>query len=158
MQNFISGTIDITGYKKTIDQIVKKIKPSDLSYFSTKGKNSKQYFIEDLSKINDISNDIQLFLNKKLKLLNAWTVYGKQGSFHALHRHNDKQYNHLATVIYLKVPKKEPGDFVYVIEDNYDFITPKEGMIFAFPIQMIHGTHPQGKGLRQTLNLDFEIL
>jgi len=158
MQSFLSGTIDITDYKKTIDSLIKKTKPTNLKYQSTKGKNSKQYFIKDLSKIEKISKDIQFFLNKKLNLINAWTVYGREGSYHTIHRHNKKHYPHLATVIYLKVPKKQAGDFTYILNESYDFITPKEGDIFVFPIDMIHGTYPQGKGLRQTLNLDFEIL
>tara|TARA_R100001463_G_scaffold21796_1_gene52365 strand:+ start:52 stop:528 length:477 start_codon:yes stop_codon:yes gene_type:complete len=158
MQSFISGKINITGYKKIIDGLVKKNTSINLSDLSTKGKNSKQFFLDDFSKLEKISNDIQFFLNKKLKLIRAWTVYGRKGSYHTIHRHNEKHYPHLATVIYLKVPKKEPGDFTYILNEGYDFITPKEGDIFIFPIHIIHGTYPQGEGLRQTLNLDFEIL
>lgn len=164
--------------KNIIYQVKKKIKnkkPIDLEEKSTKGFKSKQYelfnnhLLKDNSTIvenikNSIKNSIYKNFNKsyKLKLLSAWTVLGKENGYHTMHRHNVKEKNHISSILYLNVPKKLFGNFYCVFnknnEINYFEHVPKKGNLIIFPVWIFHGTYPQGKGLRHTLNLDFEII
>ena len=51
------------------------------------------------------------------------------------------------------------GLFWQLDKENFNFIHfPKVGDILIFPNWVYHGTEPQAIGLRQTLNLDFEIV
>ena len=117
--------------------------------------------------INKVKKIISLNLEKhlgykinNLKLLSAWTVLGYKNTYHTLHRHNSKK-NHVSSVIYLKVPKSDKHSFYYLHQQNEEIfcerLNPKEGNIFIFPVWLWHGVYPQSeRGLRQTLNLDFE--
>jgi hypothetical protein len=157
-----------------IKKSIKKTVPICTDNKSTRGGRSKQYDVFNIIKnypiINDIKEKILLNLQtclqlkvKNLKLLSAWTVLGHKNSYHLLHNHNDKK-DHIASVLYLKVPdlkSKEEGNFYYVYQKNnktnYGTHHPKKGDLIIFPIWLLHGVYPQPKGLRQTLNLDFEI-
>lgn len=103
---------------------------------------------------------------KDLYPTSAWTVIGEEGSYHTVHEHG---VGNISTVLYLKVPKDQPppaGQIFFVMHsDPYSdlsnpqfrtlHIHPEEGMIVIFPSWMIHGVYPQGPGVRQTLNIDF---
>jgi len=101
--------------------------------------------------------------------VNLWTVYGQENSYHKLHYHinfknTNKALNHISTVTYLSVAEKnihQSGNFHFVYLKNnqvcYEEIDAKKGNILIMPVRIWHGSYPQGKGLRQTLNLDFEI-
>ena len=55
----------------------------------------------------------------------------------------------------------DKGDIFFIRDKNlnitYHEIKPKEGSLIIMPIHIFHGAYPQAKGLRQTLNMDFEI-
>lgn len=94
--------------------------------------------------------------------MSAWTVLGKENSYHTVHNHNKKNLNYISTVTYLNVPKKDKGLFYYFFqnEENLEhrIIEPYKNMVIIMPSWIYHGVYPQGKGLRQTLNLDFEYI
>ena len=108
------------------------------------------------------------FKCNELTLLNAWSILGDEHSYHSLHKHNNKT-NFISSVIYLTVPKfddykypgNSPGDFYYVYQQDqeiqYNNHKPQIGDLLILPVWLWHGTYPQTKGLRQTLNLEFEI-
>ena len=114
---------------------------------------------------------------KDLKLINAWTVLGYKNSWHEIHNHCEYGYqenplkklkkNQISVVLYINVDKKSvkennKGSFYFIINNNNDLeyytIKPETGKIIVFPVWLFHGTYPQGNGLRQTLNLDFEVI
>ena len=167
----IHTKIDITGCKKTLDNIIKKISPLSVEHRSTKGINSKQYLLDKyqnkfLKIQEDVKKQIKTHINIKnnLNLIAAWTVLGYENSYHSVHNHNDPT-NHVASVLYLKVPKpkiNKGGQFYFFIRDKnlnitYHEIKPEEGSLIIMPIHIFHGAYPQARGLRQTLNMDFEI-
>lgn len=103
---------------------------------------------------------------RELHACSAWTVTGEEGSYHTVHEHGPMN---ICSVTYLKVPKgqESPAGQIYFIlhADGYNplstpafrvfHIQPQEGMIVIFPSWLLHGVYPQGPGLRQTLNIDF---
>lgn len=148
---------------------------------STEGRSStgnvKQYELDNFlqhDSIKEIESVIQKCLlksnifknNNKLQNSSKWTVIGNEGSYHATHKHNllhSTKLTAISTVTYLQVPKKEnndPSGSFYAFFRSNELITlsPKVGDIFIFPVWIYHGTYPQSKGIRQTLNLDFNIL
>ena len=177
----IEAKIDVAGFKDKIDTIVDTIDPEDMNKVSTKGFNSKQFRLwEDREKLSDVIEKIKDSVienfkfthNKninKIKLVNLWTVYGQENSYHKLHYHinfknTNKALNHISTVTYLSVAEKnihQSGNFHFVYLKNnqvcYEEIDAKKGYILIMPVRIWHGAYPQGKGLRQTLNMDFEI-
>ena len=177
----IEAKIDVAGFKDKIDTIVDTIDPEDMNKVSTKGFNSKQFRLwEDREKLSDVIEKIKdsvienfkLTHNRninKIKLVNLWTVYGQENSYHKLHYHinfknTNKALNHISTVTYLSVAEKnihQSGNFHFVYLKNnqvcYEEIDAKKGNILIMPVRIWHGSYPQGKGLRQTLNLDLEI-
>lgn len=173
--------------KSTIDKVVETLPLDNISQKSTRGNNSKQYKILE-EKIDLIINDYSYFLNnlpqlkeklngKKLKFLSSWLVCGNEGSYHTLHQHNpstdggDSFTNtfNIATVLYLDVPKHNSTDsfdlegdmYFMTLRDGYikkNVITPEEGDFIIMPTYLWHGVYPQKKGLRRTLNMDFEVV
>lgn len=123
------------------------------------------------------------FKNFTFTNVDAWTVYGEEYGYHKIHKHNLMETNpffltgdgnfialdtsvpidDISTVTYLKVPKPNFnffGDVFFVLrnlKNNLEVfnIAPKVGDIFIFPCHLFHGTTPQPKGTRQTLNLDY---
>ena len=49
----------------------------------------------------------------------------------------------------------------YILLDNneikYHELEPVEGMLVIMPTRTLHGSYPQPRGLRQTLNFDFQV-
>lgn len=146
---------------------------------NTEGKSTsaegRQYDLTD--KINTTLKPIigiynMIFLGHQIRAnpLIAWTVVGEEGCYHTVHRHNnDRSLNHISTVLYLQIAentekddKDHRGGFYYFdyINDDINIVTikPQVGDLFLFPIVMFHGSYPQAKGFRQTLNIDFEIM
>jgi len=172
---------DSLKFKEIIDNAVVKHNIQSITYGkSTTGINSKQYdLMSCLESIHDVKLKIQdkivyslkknNFVSKEsqLNIKSAWTVLGFENCFHTIHKHNLKYMsNHISTVTYLNLPENDenrPGNFYAILRDdmgeNYDFNhNPSLGEIMIFPVWIYHGTYPQGKGLRQTLNMDFEII
>ena len=170
----ISDNIGIKGISKIIKKGIKTTSPIPLDSKSTTGGNAKQYDLFEYLQYNSVMDKVKekILLNLKrhlqlklsdLKLLSAWTVLGYKNSYHTLHKHNEKQ-NHVASVLYLKVPNSPPrkkGSFYYLSKNGQEIncgrLSPKVGDLVIFPIWLWHGVYPQPEGLRQTLNLDFEI-
>jgi len=166
----IRDNISITNISKVVKQGIQTTSPISLDSKSTTGENVKQYdlfqYLNNNPAIDKIKEKILLNLEKyldvklnNLKLLSAWTVLGYKNSYHTLHKHNNKQ-NHVSSVLYLNV--KKVGSFYYVYKKNEEIKCgthkPHIGDLLIFPVWLWHGTYPQSKGLRQTLNLDFEII
>jgi hypothetical protein len=103
---------------------------------------------------------------EKLHACSAWTVKGDEGSFHTIHDHGPLN---VSSVLYLEVPKSDSptaGNIYFVMHgEPYNalatpsfrvmHVDPKPGMIIIFPSWLLHGVYPQGPGLRQTVNVDF---
>ena len=89
-----------------------------------------------------------------------WSVYGRENGYHTFHVHNNKKLPHIATVTYLDTPKPDEqrgGEFYGLLDNKYFEIKPEIGTFIVVSINVFHGAYPQGKGLRRTINLDFEI-
>ena len=153
---------------------IKTTSPITLESKSTTGGKSKQYdlfkYFKNTSLLDSVKEKIFLNLDKhlqfklsSLKLVSAWTVLGYKNSYHTLHKHGAHK-NHVASVIYLNVPNSKherDGGFFYVYkkdqEIDYGSHKPRVGDLVIFPVTLWHGAYPQSQGLRQTLNLDFEM-
>jgi len=161
----IKKEINIKNFDTIINNSI--IEKDDLTLKSTRGVLSEQYdLFDNREKLNIIVEEIKNELKKINKdfdynLVAAWTVIGKENSYHEVHRHNN-----VATVLYLNVPERnmhQSGDFYYFIKDSFnniscEIISPKKGTLIIMPIDLLHGSYPQSKGKRQTLNLDFEMV
>lgn len=103
---------------------------------------------------------------QKLHACSAWTVVGEEGSYHTIHEHGPQN---VCSVTYLEVPKDQeyPAGQLYFVMHGASYnslsvpatrifhINPQPGTIVIFPSWMLHGVYPQGPGIRQTLNIDF---
>jgi len=173
---FYENNIETKNIRFIVNNEIKNITPVNKEKLSLKGKKSMQYILfESFNKNNKliefknyIANNLKKYFkihfNKEFNfnLLNAWTVLGNKESYHLPHQHCTERNNHIACVIYLKLPKTNINVlsqlyFFYYRNNkiNCDFINPKENMMCFFPANMFHGTTPQDIGLRQTLNMDF---
>jgi hypothetical protein len=141
---------------------------------------SRFYKFEEEYK-NQILNRIKvanLFDEKKkenidLNYLNAWSVIGEENSYHTIHCHNEGIFDGISTLVYLEVPDTnieddpenniflatnvEPKNPYYYENTNCLDINPEVGKLLIFPDWVLHGTYPQTKGIRQTLNIDYKI-
>ena len=146
------------------------VKDDLLKSKSTQGINSFQI---ELTNIDELS---KLFLEamkgvietNNLKPTSCWSVSGEEGSYHRIHRHmpfngeDVEKTNRISTILYLDTPPKTrvaDGDFYFVIKENNEIksysIEPKVGDFIVMSANVFHGTYPQSKGLRRTLNMDF---
>ena len=181
---FIKSTVpQIAKIKDTINNAIKDLNKEDLENLSTRGKYSKQYVLKDLflneENFKFILENCNKVITEEFKkrngteplisLNNAWTVLGDKHSFHTMHKHKNTPQNIISTVIYLTVPPKDVndpelvdmGNFYYILNKHnrllYYSHYPKASDFFIFPSWIWHGSYPQVKGTRQTLNLDFNI-
>jgi hypothetical protein len=130
---------------------------------------------------NEILNILrnENILNAKIKNLtilpdNCWTIISQKNSYHAPHCHEGNcLIQGISTVLYLKVPKSNrqetlENNLFLIMNANPNInsfsnnlkivnINPKVGKLLIFPTWIIHGTHPQGVGVRQTFNMEFVI-
>lgn len=162
--------------KNNIDEILKTKKEVDLGgdHYST-SKESRQFMLFEhrhdellVPVIDFIKNLVEQNRGVNLKLSGAWTVLGQENGYHTVHRHNMTSLEELCTVLYLESPLNTPeqdtdgkGAFYYFDYENSHLMCkhflPTKGDLLIFPAYMLHGSYPQAKGLRQTLNLDFSI-
>ena len=160
---------------KFINDNIKKMDEVNLKPKSTRGPNSKQYDLLKLvkkhpKKIETVKEKVIFYLentfNKKINPIvqSAWTVLGQKGSYHLPHKHNSYDKTHVSSVLYLNTPKQtedEAGNFYWYFRKNNEILfyhhKPRKGDLIIFPVWIWHGTFPQNEGLRQTLNLDFEL-
>lgn len=171
---FLKGTLEnIESLRALVDKSCRSVK-SNIEGKSTSVE-GKQYDLFDkvdttLKPVIEIYRAMLFHkLKKQIRPLSAWTVVGKEGCYHTVHRHNEEPVNHLSTVLYLRTAKNTETDekdcrgYFYYFErsdDDIDCISvkPEEGDLFVFPVRLFHGSYPQAKGLRQTLNVDFEVI
>lgn len=156
--------LNIEKQKILIDELIKDnhIEPLDLTNKST--VHGTQYdlfmYIDNFAAvIKQIQQIIRKFLHVDVTAVSAWTVLGEEGGYHTCHKHNDN--DDISTVLYLSVPEEtndKQGAIYFFAENNLTVHVPKAGELLIFPVTMHHGTYPQGKGLRQTLNIDFKRL
>lgn len=169
------GTIDLE-----INKIIKNNNFKIMEDKSSHGKNSKQYNLTNHLKKNIVTNLVakkikELLLSKfksnfNLNLISAWSVKGQEHGYHTLHKHDYLEKKlHIASVVYLSTPKmpkeeitRETNNFYCLLNNggNLSYYTyrPVDGDIMVFPVWLWHGAYPQSKGLRQTLNIDFEAV
>lgn len=153
--------------KEHTDALTKNINSTDLKQKSTRGYLSEQYDLKSYD-IDSLNKHIVPILNSNFQnydFLNvsAWTVYGEEYGYHTIHKHSQADVEDICTVTYLMVPEPNfnfSGDIFFVLRDLDNelqpiVLTPKVGDIFIFPSHLLHGTTPQPKGTRQTLNLDY---
>ena len=101
----------------------------------------------------------------EFKLLDVWTVIGKQGSYHLPHSHGrDWPIDMFSATVYLTHRGDEPiptanddfdGVFYWISKDgdpSVNYVLPEPGKVLIYPNWIVHGTTPQGPGTRQTLN------
>jgi hypothetical protein len=180
-----SSIKEVSKTKKVVNDWIKGLPKQDLKYLSTRGIKSKQYdlkpaFLQEKSFqfiLENCAKKITEEFEKRngedpaISLNNAWTVIGNTNSFHAVHRHTEKPKNIISTVMYLSAPPKNPkdeklkdmGDFYYFLNKRenlllFNSVYPKTNDFFIFPSWIWHGAYPQIKGVRQTLNIDFDVI
>jgi hypothetical protein len=131
-----------------------------------------QYLLSDYE--DDLFEIIDYYENEIFKceliLNDAWVIYGTEGTFHTVHTHtsdqNDVLDNEKCTVLYLQTNKDQyPFSCFYAYLENNNGINPyiythcpAKGDLLFFSPTTLHGTYPQRKGLRQTLNMDFTLI
>lgn len=157
---------DIDNIKNKIDSIIESNNiQSSVEGKSTRGYQSHQFDLFDYQDqfqdvINTVQNKVQSQLKcENLALLSSWSVYGNHGGYHTIHRHNDVSCDDVSTVLYLSISEYDthnPGSFFAIINNNVVTHQPSVGDLLIFPVGILHGTYPQGKGLRQTLSNDFK--
>lgn len=162
-----------TDYIKTkIDSVIQYNNiNSSTEYKSTKGEDSYQFdlfhytdqFQDVIDHIKNVTMfSLNKFQNNKLKdlsIVSSWTVIGNHGSYHEIHRHNDATHDHVCTVLYLSTSepdKNNSGSFFAIVNNDVVTHQPSAGDLLIFPVNLLHGTYPQGNGVRQTLSNDFQ--
>ena len=137
---------------------------------STQGINSSQTELTNIDKLSKLFLEAMTDVIEvnNLKPTSCWSVSGEEGSYHRIHRHlpfdgeDVEKTNRVSTVLYSDAPsqtKIADGDFYFVIKEGNEIksysIEPKVGDFIVMSANVFHGTYPQSKGLRRTLNMDF---
>lgn len=155
-KNNIESNIHLTSSTGNIDQ------------YNLVNHIGQTYIIDELSGL--ISNKLQerklIMKNDDLSRKQCWTVIGNEGSYHTVHSHNSSFIKAIVCVFYLQVPEKDNEDvhnrsgnfFMFSRRNELMEFSPEVGDFLIFPTWIYHGTYPQLKGLRQTLNIDYTIL
>lgn len=178
----IQTQLNIDDYRDLIIEATKEIESSVVGK-STSGDLSKQYDIYHryneepfINLKNYIASHVKKALlyckyitpENNVELKASWVVIGKDYGYHQLHKHNDRM-PHISTVIYLEVPEdknkrniEDKDGYLYFItlennEIKYNYVEPEVNKMLIFPVWVWHGTYPQKKGRRISLNLDFSI-
>jgi hypothetical protein len=111
-----------------------------------------------------------LFEEIYLDPFTCWSVTGTKGGFHKIHDHGLQ--NLICSIVYTKVPEvmeDEEGYTFFIMSNdirhqNYASvpksieIKPEIGKMIIFPSHILHGVYPYPEGIRQTFNLDFNLL
>lgn len=147
-----------------------KVEDDLLKLKSTQGINSSQIELIDIDQLSKLFLEAMKNLIKtdNLKPTSCWSVSGEEGSYHRIHKHippngeDAEKTNRISTVLYLDVPSKTKiadGDFYFVVKEKNEInsysIEPQVGDFLVMSANVLHGTYPQSKGLRRTLNMDF---
>jgi len=126
------------------------------------------YIIDELSQLilDKLKEKKLIIKNDELSRQQCWTAIGKENSYHTVHSHNSSFIKAIVCVFYLQVPEKDHEDvhnrsgnfFMFSRRNELMEFSPKVGDFLIFPTWIYHGTYPQLKGFRQTLNIDYTIL
>lgn len=183
MINVAGPIVNTEDIKEEVDDFVKthpETKLDTRGYSNT--SRSDQYTLANAEPLHHIfdflKGIVENTINKKLKFNNAWTIYGYEWNYHALHHHvphgavnTDFNEGH-SSVLYLSTPEnteQEDADargFFYIVDQgsnekwghgNVLNHKPSVGELVIFPTSALHGVHPQAKGLRHMLNIDYEV-
>lgn len=120
----------------------------------------------------DILFDKGLIEDRPLNFESVWSIIGDEYSYCGIHDHPN--ILGVSVVLYLQVPPnvsdnhldQTRGQIYFVLDSDSrdeDFdkrvihITPDVGKLLIFPNWLLHGTYPQTKGIRQTLNTNLFI-
>jgi hypothetical protein len=127
-------------------------------------------FESSMYKLKDYAQSIliehNLIQQPSLKFESVWSIIGNENSYCEIHDHPN--ICGVSVVLYLQIPENKSenhleqnkGQIYFVLDSDSteDFdsrvvhITPSVGKILIFPNWLLHGTYPQVKGIRQTLN------
>jgi|TARA_R100000081_G_C4752883_1_gene135397 hypothetical protein len=129
------------------------------NWYSSTVKGTDYHLMDKSDELCDIIPMYEAIMERKLRLRNAWTVYGQEGSYHLIHRHHFSA-DFICTVLFLDTSgiSTPNGDFYAVLNNDVYQYSPQKGDLLIFSSDVCHGTYPQVKGLRHTLNLDFNPL
>ncbi len=128
--------------------------------------------------LSDLKDSVKNTISKydfinltKFDLESIWTIIGEENSYCMIHDHTN--ISGISIVLYLQVPPICPDDYfdksrgqIYFVLDSDSLddvesrvvnITPTLGKILIFPNWLLHGTYPQMKGSRQTLNINLFV-
>ena len=168
----INDTFGSDDIQKIINDIVSEnnILTEDLDPLSTRGDGSKQYsltkyenqmssIVEKIGSIVEQQLESRNIIPKdtKFKCVNIWTVLGCENGFHKIHRHRPGT---ISVTIYLSIANSDfhkSGSFYAIINGQTIEHIPKCGDCLIFNDSVLHGSYPQGDGLRQTLNMTFAL-
>jgi len=120
----------------------------------------------------NILSEQKLIEKKSLTFESVWSIIGDEYSYCGIHDHPN--IYGVSVVLYLQVPPnvsnnhldQTRGQIYFVLDSDSrdkDFdkrvihITPDVGKILIFPNWLLHGTYPQVRGTRQTLNTNLFI-
>jgi hypothetical protein len=174
LNNFPKLKKSYSSQRKNAEQywLIKKDKDNDF-YFQNKNFENikKEYKVNILNRLKKSNLLRQNLKSLDIDIKNCWTVVGKENSFHTPHFHNYGLVSGISTLLYLNVPESNienlPENNLFLIMNsgpNNEFynsnpkiisINPEVGKLLIFPDWIIHGTHPQTKGIRQTFNIDY---
>lgn len=145
---------EVNKIKETLNDLLNTISEPIKKIPFFKGDNKKQYHLNRY--IDDLQSIITNLIPKNSTVYNIWSCIGSEGCYHELHTHSKDKENKEAMILYLNVSDQD-GNFIYIDNNKEVNIKPEIGMKISFPVDTLHGSKPQGKGLRQTLNIDYEV-
>jgi hypothetical protein len=150
--------------------LYKKFFISDKNYYEFE-KKYRNEILSRLKKSGLLDKDFEKSIS--LNLRNSWIVSSEENSYHSIHNHCGKNLG-ISTVVYIKVPRTNveseiSNDIYFVMDSNSNqmfyynlppsiHINPEVGKLLIFPDWILHGTYPQTKGIRQTFNVDYQLL
>jgi hypothetical protein len=153
LERFISDT-ESDEIKSVIDKLI--VDCPRPSWYQSTVNGEDYHLLAKKDEMHDIISLYETIVGTKLDLQNAWTVYGQEGTYHTIHRHAKKP-DFICTVLFLDTTgvSTPNGDFYAVLNNEVYQFSPRKGDMLIFSSDVCHGTYPQVKGLRHTLNLDF---
>jgi uncharacterized protein (TIGR02466 family) len=155
-----------TGEKSRQHYLINPKWMPDLNHKQPRGWESLQTKFESLVQKELVYHCVMPSNWNKVHACSAWTAIGEKGSYHTVHDHGP---SNICSVTYLKVPEgqEDPEGQIYFVMHGQSYnvisppkmqvfhVRPQKGMMIIFPSWMLHGVYPQGEGIRQTLNIDF---
>ncbi len=172
---------------KMDEEIKNKTYTDAVKYLSAKIKKEYKInkWIGEIDKNKEIGNIINYVINEiswidsgfnfqKVICDNAWINDQKEGEYQVVHKHSGSIDTGLSTIIFLNVPDfgeeytntSEPHNGRTTLISNGGglfslsayLINPVVGDMYVFPYDIQHVVYPfQGKGIRRSLSMNFDI-